>query len=200
MNLLELTLIAIGLSMDAFAVAVCTGLSLQRRSIKKALTVGLYFGIFQAIMPLAGYFLGSQFSDEIAEFDHWIAFILLSFIGGRMLKESFIKEDRNCTERQEISLGLRTMLPLALATSIDALAVGISFAFLNVRIIPAASLIGLITLLLSLLGVKIGNAFGVRFKQKAELAGGLILILTGFKIILEHTGILTCIGRIAYEL
>lgn len=190
MSLPELFLIALGLSMDAFAVAICTGLSMQQRSIKKAFIIGLYFGVFQAVMPLIGYFLGSQFSDKIAEYDHWIAFILLSFIGGRMIKGSFVKEDRNCIERQETSLCFRTMLPLSLATSIDALAVGISFAFLNVRIIPAVSLIGLITLLLSMLGVKIGNVFGAKFKQKAELAGGFILILIGLKIILEHTGIL----------
>ena len=190
MNLLELFLIAIGLSMDAFAVAVCTGLSMQQRSIKKALIIGLYFGAFQALMPLAGYFLGSQFSDQIAEFDHWTVFLLLAFIGGRMIKGSFAKEDDNCTPSQEISLCFKTMFPLAVATSIDALAVGISFAFLNVRIVPAVSLIGLITLLLSMLGVKIGNAFGARFKKNAELAGGFILVLIGMKIVMEHTGIL----------
>lgn len=187
MSLLELSLIAVGLSMDAFAVAICIGLSIQRKSIKKALIVGLYFGSFQAMMPLIGYFLGSQFADQIVEFDHWIAFILLAFIGGKMIKESFAKEDIDFNEGQEASLGLKTMLPLALATSIDALAVGISFAFLNVRILPAVSLIGCITLLLAMLGVKIGRVFGARFKQNAELFGGVILVLIGLKILLEHT-------------
>ncbi|HQA08213.1 MAG TPA: manganese efflux pump MntP family protein [Syntrophomonadaceae bacterium] len=187
MSLLELSLIAVGLSMDAFAVAICIGLSMPQRSIKKALIVGLYFGLFQAFMPLIGYFLASQFSDQIVEFDHWIAFILLAFIGGKMIKESFAKEDIDFNEGQEVSLGFKTMLPLALATSIDALAVGISFAFLNVRIIPAVSLIGCITLLLSMLGVRIGNVFGAKFKQNAELFGGIILILIGLKILLEHT-------------
>lgn len=185
MGFLELLLIAVGLAMDAFAVAISIGLSMQQRSIKKAFIVGLYFGLFQAIMPLIGYFLGSQFADQIVEFDHWIAFILLAFIGGKMIKESFEKEEIELCK--EVSLGLKTMLPLALATSIDALAVGISFAFLNVHILPSVTLIGFITLLISMLGVKIGNVFGSRFKQNAELFGGVILVLIGLKILLEHT-------------
>lgn len=187
MDLLELFLIAVGLAMDAFAVAIWIGLSIKQRSIRKSLIVGLYFGLFQALMPLIGYSLGSQFDDKIAEFDHWLAFILLAFIGLRMIKESFAKEEIDFSEGQEVSLGFKTMLPLALATSIDALAVGISFAFLSVRILPAVSLIGFITLLISMLGVKIGNVFGTKFKQNAEIFGGVILILIGLKIVLEHT-------------
>jgi putative Mn2+ efflux pump MntP len=208
MGTLELLLIAIGLSMDAFAVAVCHGLSMQKASFKKALIVGLYFGFFQAAMPLIGYLVGSQFSEGIARFDHWIAFVLLAFIGVKMAIESFKKEgctDRECpvetcTDREcpggrrpdveEASLKPAKMLPLALATSIDALAVGVSFAFLQVNIIPAISFIGIITLVLSMAGVKIGNAFGTKFKSKAELAGGIILILIGLKILLEHIGLI----------
>lgn len=208
MSVIELFLIAVGLSMDAFAVAVCHGLTMQKASYKKALIVGFYFGVFQAIMPLIGYLVGSQFSDMIVSFDHWIAFVLLSFIGGKMIIGSFKKEgckDRECpietcTDREchggkrpdteEASLKPAKMLPLALATSIDALAVGISFAFLQVRIIPAVSFIGITTLALSMVGVKIGNVFGTRFKSKAELAGGVILVLIGLKILLEHMGII----------
>ena len=203
MHLLELFLIAIGLSMDAFAVALCSGLTMPKATIKKALIVGLYFGLFQAAMPLLGYLLGTQFADKIAAFDHWIAFALLCFIGGNMIAESFKKEgctdrdcpteectDRECPKKKEVSLKPAVMLPLALATSIDALAVGISFAFLDVNIVPAILSIGLITLTLSILGVKIGNIFGVRFKSKAELAGGIILVLMGLKIVLEHTGVI----------
>ena len=188
MNLLELFLIAIGLSMDAFAVSICIGLSLQTISLKKSLIVGLYFGIFQAVMPLIGYFFGFQLADKITAFDHWIAFILLGFIGGKMVKESFLKEA--CNTDKEACLEFKAMLPLAFATSIDALVVGVSLAFLRVSIISAASFIGIITLLFSMAGVKIGNAFGSKYKSRAELIGGIILILMGLKIILEHTGIL----------
>lgn len=209
MGLLELFLIAIGLSMDAFAVAICTGLTMKKVGIRKPLIIGLYFGIFQAAMPLVGYLIGSQFSDLIADFDHWIAFILLTIIGGKMGIESFKQKgcpdrecptgtcaDRNCPggERpnvEEASLKFVKMLPLSLATSIDALAVGISFAFLEVNIVPAVSLIGITTLALSMAGVKIGNVFGTRFKSKAELAGGIILVLIGLKILLEHLGIIS---------
>jgi len=189
MGFLELFLIAVGLSMDAFAVAVCTGLSMQQRSLKKSMIVGLYFGSFQAVMPLIGYFLGSQFADKIVELDHWVAFILLAFIGARMIKESFEKDNIDCIDciEEEVSLDFRTMFPLAVATSIDALAVGISFAFLSVRILPAVTFIGVTTFLLSMLGVRIGNVFGARFEKKAELLGGVILILIGLKILLEHT-------------
>jgi len=188
MSLVELFFIAVGLSMDAFAVAVCSGLSMHKVSWKKLMTVGLYFGVFQAVMPLIGYLLGAQFADKIISFDHWIAFLLLCFIGGKMVKDSFAKE--GCSDTEEVSLSFKKMFPLAFATSIDALAVGVSFAFLKVDIVPAVSFIGVITLLLSMGGVKIGNVFGVRLKSKAELAGGIILILIGLKIILEHTGIL----------
>ena len=208
MSTLELILIAVGLSMDAFAVAVCHGLSMKQASFKKALIVGLYFGIFQGAMPLIGYLVVSQFSDLIAAADHWIAFGLLSLIGAKMIVESSKKEgcadricpvetctDRECPggkrpETEEVSLKPAQMLPLALATSIDALAVGISFAFLQVKIISAVTLIGLITLSLSMAGVKIGNIFGMKFKSKAELSGGIILVLIGLKILLEHTGVI----------
>jgi Predicted membrane protein len=209
MNLPELFFIAIGLSMDAFAVAVCSGLTMPEATIKKSLLVGLYFGFFQAVMPLVGYLLATQFADKIIAFDHWIAFALLCFIGGKMLVGSFKKEgcaDRECpaetcADRQcpggerpntkEASLKPAKMLPLALATSIDALAVGVSFAFLHVNIAPAILSIGIITLILSMLGVKIGNIFGVKFKSKAELVGGVMLVLMGLKILLEHMGIIS---------
>jgi len=209
MSILELLLTAIGLSMDAFAVAVCHGLSMQKVGCKKALIVGLYFGFFQAAMPLIGYLVGSQFSDMIVNIDHWITFVLLALIGAKMIIGSFKEEgcpdrecpvetctDRECPEgkrpdSEEASLKPAKMLPLALATSIDALAVGVSFAFLQVRIIPAVSFIGIITLVLSMVGVKIGNVFGTKFKSKAELAGGVILVLIGLKILLEHTGVIT---------
>lgn len=182
MSLLELFIIAVGLSMDAFAVSVCKGLSLKRMSWKKALVVGLYFGGFQAGMPLLGYFLGAQFESRITAFDHWIAFILLGLIGVNMIRESLSGEE----EKTDDSVGVRAMVPLAVATSIDALAVGVTFAFLQVQIVPAVSFIGVITLLLSAAGVKIGNVFGARFKSRAELAGGVILVLMGVKILIEH--------------
>lgn len=224
MNLMERFLVAIGLSMDAFAVSLCSGLTMSKVSIKKALIIGLYFGLFQAIMPLIGYLLGTQFADIIVTFDHWIAFVLLCIIGGKMVIESFKKEgcadracpvdkcldrdcppekctdrecpagectDRECPKRKEISLKPAEMLPLALATSIDALAIGVSFAFLDVDIVPATISIGIITLTLSILGVKIGNTFGARFKSKAELTGGVILVIMGLKILFEHIGIIS---------
>lgn len=182
MSMLELFIIAVGLSMDAFAVAVCKGLSMQKMSWKKALIVGLYFGGFQAGMPLLGYFLGAQFQDKITAFDHWIAFILLGLIGFNMIKES-----RSCEEEKtDDSVSVRSMVPMAIATSIDALAVGVTFAFLQVQIVPAVSFIGTTTLVLSVVGVKIGNVFGCKYKSKAELAGGAILILMGVKILIEH--------------
>ena len=187
MGFFELFLIAAGLSMDAFAVAICSGLSSREAVFKRAVIVGLYFGVFQAAMPLIGYLIGSQFADAISAFDHWIAFVLLLFIGGKMIFESFKKEDG---KPADASLKLSRMLPLALATSIDALAVGVSFAFLSVDIVPAISFIGVITLLLSMAGVKIGSLFGTKFKSKAELAGGVILILMGVKILLEHMELL----------
>ena len=173
--------------MDAFAVAISLGLTMKRTTLKKALTVGAYFGTFQAGMPLIGYVLGIQFADTIVAFDHWIAFVLLGFIGGKMINESFKQEERG--PNREVSLKFAPMLPLALATSVDALAVGVSFAFLKVNVIPAVLWIGMITFILSVAGVKIGNVFGTRFKGKAELAGGIILVLMGMKILLEHMGI-----------
>jgi len=184
MSFLELLLIAVGLSMDAFAVSICKGLSLQKLKPRHAALVGLYFGGFQALMPLVGWALGYRFERAIASIDHWVAFFLLSIIGVSMIQES------RKTEELDDDLSFRTMLVLAVATSIDALAVGITFAFLQVRILPAVGLIGVTTFLLSALGVYIGHVFGLRYKAKAELAGGVILILIGLKILLEHLGIL----------
>lgn len=183
MGLFQLTLVALGLSMDAFAVAICKGLAMQKATIKQMLIVGLYFGLFQAAMPAIGYFLGAQFADFIQTWAHWIAFALLSVIGGKMVVESLRKKE---TEHESASLLPGKMLPLAIATSIDALATGVTFAFLRVNILPAVLLIGTITLILSAAGTKIGNLFGARFKSKAELAGGIILIAMGLKILLEH--------------
>ncbi len=189
MNFLELFFIAIGLSMDAFAVSICIGLTMPTATVKKSLIVGAYFGIFQFIMPLLGYMLAVGFADKISAFDHWVAFILLALIGGKMVFESFKKDDDDCGT-DEKSLDLKTMLPLALATSIDALAVGVSFAFLKVNIAPSALFIGVTTFILSMIGVKIGKVFGDKFKSNAELAGGIILILIGLKILIEHLGVI----------
>ena len=186
MGLIELFILAVGLSMDAFAVSVCKGLAMPKITVKKTLIVGLWFGGFQALMPTLGYFLGVQFRDKITAIDHWIAFILLGIIGANMIKEACSGE---CEEENE-SLDIKTMFLLAVATSIDALAVGITFAFLNVHLLAAVSFIGVTTFTLSAIGVKIGNVFGTRYKSKAELAGGVILILLGLKILLEHLGIL----------
>lgn len=187
MGLVELFLIAVGLSMDAFAVSVCKGLAMKKCTWTKAGIVGLYFGVFQAGMPVIGYLLGVQFKDIITSIDHWIAFILLGIIGANMLKEAFEEEDENeCDE----ALDVHTMVGLAVATSIDALAVGVTFAFLQVKIIPAVCFIGATTFLISVAGVKIGNVFGSRYKKRAEIAGGIILILLGAKILIEHLGIL----------
>ncbi len=182
MSLFELFLIAVALSMDAFAVAVCKGLSMRRMNLRHALIIGLYFGGFQALMPALGYVLGIRFQAAITAYDHWIAFILLVLIGGNMIKESLDPEEDSCDD----SVAFKDMVILALATSIDALAVGVTFAFLQVQILPAVSFIGVITFLLSIIGVKVGNVFGSRYKAKAELAGGVILILMGIKILVEH--------------
>lgn len=182
MDLFTLFTLAVGLSMDAFAVAICKGLALKNFSIKNAAIVGLWFGGFQGLMPLIGYILGVQFKDRITAIDHWIAFFLLSFIGLNMIKEAMSKEE-DC---QTASLSPKNMLVLAIATSIDALAVGITFAFLSVKIVPAVSFIGIITFILSMVGVKVGSVFGTRYKSKAEFAGGVILILLGVKILVEH--------------
>lgn len=187
MDTITLITCAIGLSMDAFAVAICKGLALKKINLKKQAFVGLWFGGFQALMPLLGYLLGINFRDYITSIDHWIAFILLGFIGLNMIKESLDKDE--CEECEDASLSFRSMLILAIATSIDALAVGITFAFLDVNIVTAVSSIGIITFVLSAIGVKIGHVFGSRLKSKAELAGGIVLILLGIKILLEHLGI-----------
>ncbi|MCL2718397.1 MAG: manganese efflux pump MntP family protein [Lachnospiraceae bacterium] len=182
----ELFILAVGLSMDAFAVAVCIGLGMEKITVKKALVVGLYFGGFQALMPLTGYLIASIFADNIISYGSWIAFSLLVFLGFRMILGSFKKE----SDTAKASLKPKEMFPLAIATSIDALAVGVSFAFLQVSIIPAVSLIGITTLIFSMIGVKIGTVFGMKFKSKAELAGGVILILIGLKILLEYLGVI----------
>ncbi|MBR5155293.1 MAG: manganese efflux pump [Clostridia bacterium] len=182
MKLWELFVIAVGLSADAFAVSICKGLSVQKLRSENTLITGLYFGGFQALMPLIGFWLGSSFSSMIVKLDHWIAFILLGIIGFNMIKES-----RENAEKVEGSFCFGSMLPLAIATSIDALAVGITLAFLKVNIISAISLIGTTTFILSCLGVIIGNKFGGKYKSKAELAGGIVLILMGIKILFEHT-------------
>ncbi|MFR9147733.1 MAG: manganese efflux pump MntP family protein [Mediterraneibacter sp.] len=186
MGLLELFILAVGLSMDAFAVSVCKGLAMPKITVKKAAVVGIWFGGFQALMPALGYLLGSQFKDSITAIDHWIAFILLGIIGGNMIREACSGE----CEKENDSLDIKTMFLLAVATSIDALAVGITFAFLKVNIAAAVSFIGVTTFVISAAGVKIGNIFGTKYKSKAELAGGIILILLGLKILLEHLGIL----------
>ena len=210
MSLLELFIIAVGLSMDAFAVSICKGLSMKKINIKKAGIVGLYFGAFQGGMPLIGYFLGVQFQDKITLIDHWIALILLGFIGINMIKESrvskcevsvvpltsrnsdtFINTDELMDDKdKDNALNFRSMSMLAIATSIDALAIGVTFAFLKVNIAPAVTFIGIVTFTLSVIGVKLGNVFGEIYKSKAEFLGGLILILMGIKIFLNHIGII----------
>ncbi len=185
MSLIELFILALGLSMDAFAVSVCKGLSVKQLRLRHALITGLYFGGFQALMPLIGYFLGTQFQSLITDIDHWIAFVLLVLIGINMIRES-----RGESEKLDASFGFKVMLPLAIATSIDALAVGVTFAFLQVQIVAAVSLIGITTFILSAVGVKIGNVFGAKYKSRAELLGGVVLILMGLKILLEHLGVL----------
>jgi UPF0059 membrane protein EUBSIR_01239 len=187
MSLVELFLIAVGLSMDAFAVSVCKGLATGKLSVKNAVIVGLWFGGFQALMPLIGYFLGANFKDYITFIDHWIAFILLAIIGGNMIKESLSSDE----EETDASMDFKTMFLMAVATSIDALAVGITFAFLNVNIVYAVSFIGVTTFVISVFGVLAGHIFGVKYKSKAEFAGGVILIIIGLKILLEHLGYLS---------
>lgn len=185
MSIFELFLLAVGLSMDAFAVSICKGLSMSRIPLKKMIITGLWFGGFQALMPLTGYFLGSAFEKYIADFDHWTAFIFLSFIGINMIRESFSKDNQ-----VDSSLGFKIMLAMAVATSIDALAVGITFGLLpDVNIIFAVSFIGIVTFIFSAVGVKIGNSFGMKYRSKAEISGGIILILIGTKILIEHLGI-----------
>lgn len=183
----DLFVIAVGLSMDAFAVAICKGLAVGKAKAKHMLLAGLWFGGFQGLMPLIGYFLGNAFAEYITAFDHWIAFVLLAFIGGKMIKESFEKEEKET----DASFDFVTMLIMAIATSIDALAVGVTFALLpDYNIWLAVSFIGIITFTFGVLGVKIGSVFGAKYKSRAELAGGIILVLMGAKILLEHLGIL----------
>ena len=187
MDFLSLFILAVGLSMDAFAVAVCKGLALKKIAFRHALTVGLWFGVFQALMPLLGYLLAAQFKDAIAAYDHWIAFGLLALIGGNMIREAIFEKEEAETDS---ALSFRSMLPLAVATSIDALAVGVTFAFLDVRIVPSVTLIGVTTLILSMIGVKAGSLFGAKYEKKAEILGGVILILLGIKTLLEHLGVI----------
>lgn len=186
MGTLEILLLGVGLSMDAFAVSICKGLSMKKMSWKKAIIIALYFGVFQAIMPIIGYFLGNTFENFVTSFDHWIAFILLALIGGNMIKESFDNED----DKKNDKVDFKTMIILAVATSIDALAVGITFAFFNVNLLLASFIIGIVTFTISCFGVKIGNRFGDKYQNKAELMGGVILVLLGTKILLEHLNII----------
>lgn len=189
MGFIELFILAVGLSMDAFAVSICKGLSMKKATLKHGAICGAWFGGFQALMPLIGFFLGTLFADAIKAFDHWVAFVLLALIGINMLKEAFGKCD--CHEKPDADLSVKTMLVMAVATSIDALAVGISLAMAgNVNIYIAIALIGVITFSLSALGVKLGNVFGSRYEKPAQVAGGVILILLGAKILLEHLGVL----------
>ena len=187
MEIYEILLIGIGLAMDAFAVSICKCLSMKKMNWKNAVIIALYFGVFQALMPLIGYFLGMTFESIVTTFDHWVAFALLTLIGGGMIKESFDDEDDKKNDRVDF----KTMVVLAIATSIDALAVGITFAFFDVNIVLAVSIIGIITFIISVLGVKIGNRFGDKYQNKAQLMGGIILVLLGFKILLEHLGIIS---------
>jgi len=184
MGLLELFMVAIGLSMDAFAVSLCKGLCMKKLNYRHAVIIAAFFGGFQAIMPLIGWLLGHQFDQYITKYDHWIAFALLSFIGVKMLIEAFREDDEapECT----LLLDLKELVVLSVATSIDALAVGITFAFLRVFILPAISIIGLITFAICFAGVVVGNRFGVKYKSKAEMAGGFVLIFIGIKILIEH--------------
>ena len=186
MSIVELFILAVGLSMDAFAVSICKGLSFGKIKPKHMCIAGAWFGGFQALMPAIGYVLGAQFQEAIASIDHWIAFVLLALIGGNMIHEALDNDE----EEADASLNVKTMFLLAVATSIDALAIGITFAFLKVNIIPAVCFIGIVTFIISFAGVKIGNVFGARYKNKAEIVGGIILILLGLKILLEHLGFL----------
>ena len=186
MGIVELFLIGVGLSMDAFAVSVCKGLAMEKMRWKQGTVIALFFGGFQALMPLAGWALGKQFEQYITSIDHWIAFLLLGWIGGKMIWDAFHEEEASC----RAGFDLKELLVLAVATSIDALAVGITFAFLQVKVIPAVVLIGCTTFVLSLAGVWTGQRFGSRLKDRATLAGGIILCLIGLKILLEHLGLL----------
>lgn len=186
MSIVEIILIGIGLAMDAFAVAVCKGLSMKKIKVKNCTIVGGYFGIFQGLMPVVGFILGVSFQEIITKVDHWVAFILLGVIGLNMIRESLSKENNNSNDKVDF----KTMLPLAIATSIDALAIGITFAFLKVNIILAATIITITTFLISFVGVIVGNKLGNKLEKKAEMFGGIILVIIGLKILLEHLNIL----------
>ena len=186
MGIIEILFIGVSLGADAFAVSVCKGLSMKKFDTKKGLIIALYFGIFQGLMPVMGYLLGTTFKDLITSIDHWIAFVLLTTIGANMIREACLNEEETCNDQ----IDLKSMLPLSIATSIDALAIGITFAFLKVNIITSSLIITITTLALSFVGVKIGNKFGTTYKNKAEFLGGLILISMGIKILLEHLNII----------
>lgn len=191
MGFIELFLIGVGLSMDAFAVSICKGLGMKRLNMKQALVIGLFFGGLQALMPFLGWALGTQLADFITPIDHWIAFILLAIIGGKMLLDAIRGGDEeDAGEPKDTSLDFKELLMLAIATSIDALAVGITFAFLGVNIVWAMVIIGVTTLVLSVIGVAVGHAFGARYEKGATIVGGVVLILIGCKILLEHLGVL----------
>lgn len=183
MSIIEIALIGVGLAMDAFAVSICKGLAMRRMNYKKAIIIAAFFGVFQALMPALGYVLGTTFANKMAAIDHWIAFILLALIGANMIKEALSSDDDEC---QDDSLRLGDLIMLSIATSIDALAVGITFAFFNVSLLLSVSMIGIITFIICVIGVKVGNVFGEKYKSKAELAGGLILIVMGAKILIDH--------------
>jgi len=183
MRLFEIILIAVGLSMDAFAVSITLGLSVEKPKAKEIITPGVFFGFFQALMPIIGYFAGINFAGKIQEFEHWVAFVLLGIIGGNMIRESLSKKEEKANED---SFQFIKMLVLAIATSIDALAIGVTFAFFKINIFKAAIIIGSITFIISMAGVKIGNIFGTKFKSKAEFIGGAVLVLLGIKIVIEH--------------
>lgn len=187
MGIIELLLMGVGLAMDAFAVSVCKGLSMRKVNIRQCFVIALFFGGFQALMPFLGWLLGSQFADKISAFDHWIAFVLLAYIGGKMIYEA-IKERKEVVtiEKMDPPLDIKELFILAIATSIDALAVGFTFSFLNVNIAEAITIIGFVTFIISAIGVYVGNIFGNNYKSKAEFAGGFILILLGLKILCEH--------------
>lgn len=190
MGLFEIFMIGVGLSMDAFAASICKGLNMRRLNVKNMLIIGLFFGGFQALMPAVGWILGKQFEVYITSVDHWVAFALLAFIGGKMIYDVFHGDEDGCCNEKTDKLDMKEVLTLAVATSIDALAVGISFAFLQVEILKAVSVIGVTTFVLSAVGVAVGNMFGAKYEKNATLAGGIILILIGLKILLEHTGII----------
>ena len=190
MGFVELLLIGVGLSMDAFAVAICKGLGMSRLNMKQASVIALFFGAFQAIMPLIGWAAGSWLADLITPIDHWVAFALLAFVGGKMLWDAFHEEDDENPDQMDAKLDLKELLMLAIATSIDALAVGITFAFLQTDIVPSVAIIGCTTFVISFAGVAVGHFFGARFEKPATIVGGVVLILIGLKILLEHLGVI----------